>query len=52
MELFTTIGLGIGLVLAGFGIVTRLYFTFYYILPSVDRAIARALYSDDEPRNG
>jgi hypothetical protein len=52
MELFTTIGLGIGLVLAGFSIVAGLYFAFYHVLPSVDRALTRALYSDDEPRNG
>jgi hypothetical protein len=52
MEFFTTIGLGIGLVLAGFSIVAALYFSFYHVLPSVDRALTRALYSDDEPRNG
>jgi len=46
MEFFTTIGLGIGLVLAGFSIVAALYFSFYHVLPSVDRALTRALYSD------
>ncbi len=49
MELFTTIGLGIGLVLAGFIIVAALYFSFYHLLPWADRALTRALYSDDEP---
>ncbi|HAJ45592.1 MAG TPA: hypothetical protein DCL54_03310 [Alphaproteobacteria bacterium] len=46
MELITTIGLGLGFVLAGFGIVATLYFAFYHLLPSVDRAMVRALFSD------
>lgn len=51
MEFFTTIGLGIGLVLAGFGIVAALYATIYHLLPFADRALTRAMFSDIEDQH-
>lgn len=48
MELLTTIGLGLAFVLAGFSIVAALYFAFYHLLPSVDRALVRLVYKDDD----
>ncbi len=51
MDFITTIGLGLGLVLAGFSIVAALYFTFYHVLPSADRALTRMMFSDIEDQH-
>lgn len=48
MELLTTIGLGLGFVLIGVGTTATLYFAFYHLLPKIDRALTRMLYSDIE----